>query len=670
MKRKLAAAVGMSLLTGLAFASPLSSGLNAANMDRTVKPGDDFYQHVNGQWLARTPIPADKQSYGAFDMLYDKTLEDLRSIVESVQKTPRTESERKVGDLFAAFMDEARVETLGLAPLQAELARIDGLKDAAGIARQIAHSAMTGANAPFGIEVHQDNKDSTRYIVDLSQAGLGLPDRDYYLSADAKFAQFREAYRAHVERMLALAGDRDAKARAAELLALETLLAGIQWTRVENRDPVKRYNKVKLADLDVLAPGFEWKAFLDEARIAGKVEDVIISQPSYFSGLAAAMKVVPLATWKTYFRWHALRAAAPYLGKAWVDESFAFYGTVLRGVPQNLPRWKRGVRLVNASIGEALGEAYVARHFPAQSKARVEALVQNLLAAYRQSIETLDWMGPETKKQAQAKLSTYMLKLGYPDTWRDYGKLGIVRGDLLGNVARANEFEYMRNVNKLGKPIDRAEWGMTPQTINAYYNPELNEIVFPAAILQPPFFDPNAEDAVNYGAIGAVIGHEISHGFDDEGSKYDGAGNLRDWWTPSDHEAYRKKTEALVAQYSAFEPVKGHRLNGELTLGENIADNSGLAIAFKAYKISLAGKPSPVIDGMTGEQRFYAGFAQVWQEKMRENAMIAQIKADPHSIPVFRVLGTLANQPGFFEAFDVKPGDRMYLPPEKRVIIW
>ncbi len=520
--------------------------------------------------------------------------------------------------------------------------------------------------------MHLDNRDSTRYELDFGQSGLGLPDRDYYLKDDdAKLKGFRDKYVVHVENMLKMSGDANAHADAASILALETELAKVQWTKVENRDPVKGYNKVVIADLPATAPGFDWDTLFKESGAAGKIDYVNISQPSYFKGMAEIIKNTPMPVWKTYFRWHLLNYSAPYLSKAFVDEDFAFNGTTLRGVPQNRPRWQRGMRRARASaIGEQLGQDYVAHYFPAESKARVTELVHNLLAAYQQSISTLDWMSPDTKKQALAKLSQYMLKLGYPDKWRDYSALRIDRNDLLGNVVRASEFEYNRNLNKLGKPIDRAEWGMTPQTVNAYYNPEMNEIVFPAAILQPPFFNPNADDAVNYGAIGAVIGHEISHGFDDQGSQYDGVGNLHDWWTKSDHEAFAAKTKALVDEYNAFEPVKGYHINGELTLGENIADNSGVAIAYKAYKISLGGKPSPVIDGMTGEQRFYAGFAQVFREKMRDDAMIEQIKTDPHSIPVDRVLGAIVNQPGFYQAYDVKPGDKMYVAPDKRVIIW
>ncbi len=670
MKRQIVAAIGFALLTGVAAASPPVSGLDQSDMDKSVRAQDDFYQYINGHWLATTQIPADKQSYGSGGMVYDKSIENLHSIIEQAQKQPANAGQRKVGDLYASFMDEAKLEALGTAPLTPELARIDGIKDGSDIARLIAHNGSVGVDAPFGLYVHQDNKDSTKYVVDFGQSGLGLPDRDYYLSDDAKFKQFRIDYLAHIERMLKLGGDADAHGDAAKVLALETELAKIQWTKVENRDPVKAYNKVQVADLDSIAPGFDWKAFLTEARVAGKVDYVIVSQPSYMKGMAGLLKDTPLPVWKTYFRWQLLHASAPYLGKAFVDENFAFFSTTLRGVPEQRPRWKRGVSVVENGMGEQLGQVYVTKYFPPAAKARAQELVRNLQAAYKESISTLAWMSPETKQQALAKLAAFTPKIGYPDTWRDYTALRIDRDDLYGNVGRATEFEYMRNINKLGKPIDRAEWGMTPQTVNAYYNPELNEIVFPAAILQPPFFDPKADDAANYGAIGAVIGHEISHGFDDQGAQYDGAGNLHDWWTKADHEAFAAKTKALVDEYSAFEPVKGYHINGELTLGENIADNSGLAIAYKAYKISLHGKKAPVIDGMTGEQRFFAGYARAWQNKIRDNAAIAQIKSDPHSIPVDRVMGAVVNQPGFYEAFDVKPGDKMYVAPEKRVIIW
>jgi putative endopeptidase len=673
MKRQLVVAIGLGLLTTFtgAVAAPLTSGLNPADMDTSVRAQDNFWEYINGHWLATTQIPSDKPSFGSSDILQDKALANLRVIVEQAQKQPKDEGERKIGDFYSSYMDEARLEGLGAKPLASELARIDALKTKSDLAAQIAHNGMIGVDSPFRRRVHLDNRDSTKYEVDFGQSGLGLPDRDYYLKDDdAKLKAARDKYVVHVENMLKLGGDADAHADAAKVLALETELAKVQWTKVEDRDPIKGYNKVLIADLPSMAPGFDWKTLLADAGVDGKIDYVNISQPSYFKAMAQLVQNTPMPVWKAYFRWQLLNSSAPYLSKAFVDEDFAFNGTVLRGVPQNRPRWQRGMRVLGSAIGEQLGHAYVDRYFPPESKARVTELVHNLLAAYRESVGTLDWMGPETKKAALAKLSQYTLKLGYPDKWRDYSALRIDPNDLFGNVQRAGEFEYNRQINKLGQPVDRTEWGMNPQTVNAYYSPERNEIVFPAAILQPPFFNPNADDAVNYGAIGAVIGHEISHGFDDEGSQYDGSGNLHDWWTKSDHEAFAAKTKALVDEYNAFEPVKGYHINGELTLGENIADNSGLAIAYKAYKISLHGKPAPVIDGMTGEQRFYAGFAQVWESKMRDDAMIAQIKSNEHAIPVDRVMGTLVNQPGFYEAFDVKPGDKMYVPPDKRVIIW
>jgi predicted metalloendopeptidase len=537
----------------------------------------------------------------------------------------------------------------------------------------VAHFSRIGAGAPYEPQVHQDAKDSSKYVFDLAQSGLGLPDRDYYLLDDERLKQIRGAYAAHVEAMLRLAGDKAAPAEAAQIVALETALARIQWTKVENRDPVKAYNRFEFAALRKLAPGYDWNQYLAESGVKGKTDYLIVSQPSYITGFQALIKSTPLPAWKAYFRWRLLSAYSPYLAKAFVDEQFAFYGTTLRGIAENQPRWKRGVGLVDGAIGEGLGRIYVERYFPAQAKARVDELVQNLLAAYRADIETLDWMSPQTRQRALDKLALFSTKIGYPVKWRDYSALRIVRNDLVGNVIRANQFEYQRNLNKLGTPIDRTEWDMTPQTVNAYYNPEQNEIVFPAAILQPPFFNAAADDAVNYGAIGAVIGHEISHGFDDQGSQYDGHGNLLSppgWFTDADLAQFKARTQALVTQYAAYSPVPGYPINGRLTLGENIADNSGLAIAYKAYQISLGGKPAPVIDGLTGAQRFYMGFAQVWRGKVRDNESIRLIKSDPHSPMQFRGIVPEQNQPGFYEAFGVKPGDKMYLPPESRVSLW
>jgi predicted metalloendopeptidase len=579
--------------------------------------------------------------------------------------------EQKIGDLYLSFMAEDRIEALGSQPLAADFARIGAMRSKRRIPALIAYFNRIGANAPYDIDVRQDARDSTRYAVNLGQSGLGLPDRDYYLKRDdVRLRDVLEKYRAHIERMLTLAGMKDAAGQARRIVALETRLAQVHWTKVDNRDPVKTYNRVELAKLDSLTEGYHWRSYLATAAVAGKVDYVVINQPSYFSAFSRLLRTTPLATWKSYFAWHLLSSHAHLLNRALADEDFAFKGTVLSGIPQQKPRWKRAINLEEQAIGEALGKLYVARHFPPAYKLRMEQLVGNLLDAYRIGIDDLDWMSPATKAAAQAKLAAFTPKIGYPSRWRDYGALTIVKDDLVGNVRRANEFEYRRNIDKLGRPIDRAEWGMTPQTVNAYYSPAMNEIVFPAAILQPPFFNMAADDAVNYGAIGAVIGHEISHGFDDQGAKYDGAGNLRDWWSPADHEKFKAKTSRLVEQYGAYSPVAGYRVNGELTLGENIADNAGLAIAYKAYRLSLAGREAPIIDGLTGDQRFYIGFGQAWRVKMREQEAIRRVKTDPHSPAQFRANGTVVNQASYYSAFDVGKDDKMYLPPDRRVAIW
>ncbi|UMR33287.1 M13 family metallopeptidase [Massilia sp. MB5] len=649
------------------------SGIDTQYIDASVRAQDDFFTHLNGQWLKTAVIPADKSSWGSFAKLRDDTLPQLRGLIEELQakKHKAGTEEQKIADLYASYMDEAKLEKAGVRPLAGEFSRIRGLKDKKGLPALIAHMNQIGVAAPYGFYISQDARESTRYAVYLSQSGLGLPDRDYYLKQDdARLADVRVKYETHIGKILGLAGVKDAPAKAKAILALETALAEVQWSKVDNRDPVKRYNKKSFAELAALAPAYDWKGALASTGVSAKTDYVIVSQPSYFSALDKVVQDTPLATWQAYFEWQLLRDAAPYLSKAFAEENFAFYGTVISGTKEQPPRWKRGVSVVEGAIGEGLGKLYVAKYFPAERKERMEHLVQNLLAAYKQSIDTLDWMGPETKQEAQAKLSKFTYKIAYPNKWRDYSALQFTAGDLAGNMRRASLFSFQRNLNKLGKPIDREEWGMTPQTVNAYYRSTTNEIVFPAAILQPPFFDARADDAVNYGAIGAVIGHEISHGFDDKGSQSDGDGNLRDWWTAADKANFKTKTDALVKQYSAYSPLPGYNVNGELTLGENIADNSGIAVAYKAYKLSLNGKAAPVIDGLTGEQRFFMGFGQVWRSKMLEPQQIMQVKTDPHSPGQFRANGTVVNQPGFYEAFGVKEGDKMYVAPEQRVIIW
>ena len=682
MKRYLVKALTLSMAAGFASAADVPpavkaqpiSGIELQYIDPSVRAQDDFFKYVSGKWLATTEIPADKSSWGSFAKLRDDTLPQLRAIIEQAaqDRTAAANSEtRKVGDLYASFMDQPKRDALGIAPIQAELDHIAALKSKKEIPALIAHLSRLGIDAPYNIGVHLDAKDSTRYVVDIAQSGLGLPDRDYYLKQDdPKLVATRGKYQEFVQTMLSMCGDKNAADSAEKIIALETALAKVQWTKVENRDPVKRYNKTDFAQLAALAPSYDWTSYLAEAGIKGKVNYVIVSQPGYLQGFDKVFEQQPLAVWKKYFEAHVISHYASLLSTPFVDANFAYKGTALRGVPQNEPQWKRGVSLIERTIGEALGKVYVAQYFPPERKAHMEKLVQNLLAAYRQSIDTLDWMSPETKKEAQIKLAKFRPKIGYPNKWKDYSTVRISAEDLVGNVDRANQFDYDFEIAKLGKPVDREEWGMTPQTVNAYYNPELNEIVFPAAILQPPFFDAAADDAVNYGGIGAVIGHEISHGFDDKGSQYDGDGNLRDWWTKADHVKFDAKTAMLVAQYDAFSPLPGYHVNGALTLGENIADNSGLAIAFKAYQLSLGGKRAPVIDGLTGEQRLYMGWTQVWRAKTRDAQTIVQIKTDPHSPAQYRANGSLANQPGFYSAFGVKEGDKMYLPPQQRVIIW
>ncbi len=662
---------------------PLLSGVESGQTDPAVRAQDDFYRHTNGKWLDTFQIPADKPGYGSFTKVFDTTQENLRSIIDKVSKAPNANdvNEQKIGDLYGSYMNEPKLEELGVKPLEQDFAAIDALKDKKEIAHLLGNVGKwmsqsgtfgpSGSTLPFVTFVHQDNKDSTRYVVDFQQSGIGLPDRDYYLKDDdAKLKKMRADYQTHVEKMMSLAGDKEAAKDAKDIVALETEIAKAQWTKVELRDPQKAYNKIEIAKLDGVAPGFDWKSYLDAAEISGKVDYVIVGQPTYLTAFSTILAKTSLPVWKSYFRWHVLNDYARFLSKPFVDENFAFNGNTLSGTPEDQPRWKKGIALVNGELGEALGKAYVGEYFPAEYKARMVALVNNLLAAYKADIDTLDWMQPATKQAAQAKLAKIAVKIGYPDKWRDYSKFSIVKDDLVGNIKRGNTFEYERNIAKLGQPIDRGEWGMTPQTINAEYSPEMNSIEFPAAILQPPFFDPKADDAINYGAIGAVIGHEISHGFDDQGAQYDGDGNLRDWWTKEDHDKFAAKTKALVAEYNEFEPVAGYHVNGELTLGENIADNSGLAIAYKAYKIATATKPAPTIDGYTGEQRLYIGWAQVWRSKVRENFAMQLTKIDPHSPGIARANGTLVNQPGFFEAFDVKDGDKMFRIPDQRVIIW
>lgn len=648
------------------------SGIDHQYFDQNVKGNDDFYQHVNGGWLKNTEIPADKSRWGTFDILHEESLKQLHDIVDELSKQQLVEgsSEQKVASLYANFMDEKSIETLGIQPIQAEITNVDALKSKKDIAQLAAHFSRIGVTSPFDVGIDQDMKNSTEMVAMLGQSGLGLPDRDYYLKNDAKFKKIRLQYLKYIEKTLSLAGDKQAAQHAQGILKLETQIAKIQWSNVQNRDVTKLYNIYKTQYLAKLSPKIDWQTYLEKQELSDKIKTIQVIQPSYFKGLSPIVDNTSLEVWKAYFKFHLVSDFSSLLSQAFVDNSFDFYSKQLREIKEQKPRWKRGVQLVEGTLGESLGQIYVKKYFSAEKKQRMEVLVQNLMKAYSQSIDKLDWMSPTTKVQAQKKLASFAVKIGYPNKWRDYSALEIKNNDLIGNVIRSREFEHQYALNKLGKPVDRDEWGMTPQTINAYYNASLNEIVFPAAILQPPFFDMDADDAVNYGAIGAIIGHEISHGFDDQGSQFDELGNMKNWWTAEDHRKFKEKTNTLVAQYNAYEPIKGYHVNGELTLGENIADNSGLAIAYKAYQLSLNGKAAPVLDNLTGEQRFYIGWAQAWRSKITDAMQVEFLKRDPHSPDKVRGNATLLNQAPFYDAFHIQQGDKMFLPANKRVTIW
>ncbi|MFW1943417.1 M13 family metallopeptidase [Acinetobacter guillouiae] len=648
------------------------SGIDHQYFDQNVKGNDDFYQHVNGGWLKNTEIPADKSRWGTFDILHEESLKQLHDIVDELSKQQLVEgsSEQKVASLYANFMDEKSIEALGIQPIQAEITNVDALKSKKDIAQLAAHFSRIGVTSPFDVGIDQDMKNSTEMVAMLGQSGLGLPDRDYYLKNDAKFKKIRSQYLKYIEKTLSLAGDKQAAQHAQGILKLETQIAKIQWSNVQNRDVTKLYNIYKTQDLAKLSPKIDWQTYLEKQELSDKIKTIQVIQPSYFKGLSPIVDNTSLEVWKAYFKFHLVSDFSSLLSQAFVDNSFDFYSKQLREIKEQKPRWKRGVQLVEGTLGESLGQIYVKKYFSAEKKQRMEVLVQNLMKAYSQSIDKLDWMSPTTKVQAQKKLASFAVKIGYPNKWRDYSALEIKNNDLIGNVIRSREFEHQYALNKLGKPVDRDEWGMTPQTINAYYNASLNEIVFPAAILQPPFFDMDADDAVNYGAIGAIIGHEISHGFDDQGSQFDELGNMKNWWTAEDHRKFKEKTNTLVAQYNAYEPIKGYHVNGELTLGENIADNSGLAIAYKAYQLSLNGKAAPVLDNLTGEQRFYIGWTQAWRSKITDAMQVEFLKRDPHSPDKVRGNATLLNQAPFYDAFHIQQGDKMYLPANKRVTIW
>ncbi|MCU1402283.1 MAG: peptidase [Microbacteriaceae bacterium] len=645
--------------------APLSSGINIDELDADIRPQDDLYRHVNGRWIERTSIPSDKARYGSFYLLAEEAEEAVRDIIVEAQTAEPGTEERKFGDLYASFLDEARVEELGATPLAPLLAEVDRIGSIDDFLATLGRLERQGSNGFFQLFVDNDPGNPERYLVFLEQGGLGLPDESYY--REDKFAEIRTSYQAFIETMLALGGVENVGDRAARIFALETELATEHWDNVKSRDSEATYNPTTWDQVH----GFDlWRDALDVP--AGSLDELVVRQPSFLAGLAALLDDDHVEAWSDWLRWQVIRSNAAYLSSEFVAANFDFYGKTLTGTPEMRARWKRGVSLVEGSLGEAVGRIYVERHFPAEAKASMDILVANLIEAYRQSITGLHWMTDATRGRALEKLDKFTPKIGFPAKWRDYSSLQIDASDLLGNVRATNEFEFQRELGKIGKPLDRDEWFMTPQTINAYYNPGFNEIVFPAAILQVPFFDETRDAAATYGAIGAVIGHEIGHGFDDQGSKYDGDGRLTDWWTAEDRAAFEKLTASLIEQYNALAPlqVPDHHVNGALTIGENIGDLGGLSIAWKAYVISLDGAEPPVIDGLSGAERFFLSWAQAWQLKARNEEVIRLISIDPHSPNEFRCNQIVRNIDEFYDTFGVTEADELWLEPRERVTIW
>ncbi len=653
-----------------------SFGFDAAGMDRSIAPGDDFFGYANGTWVKNTEIPADRSSHGSFHVIAEKTLAGTRAILEEAGSATDAGA-RRIGDYYAAFMDEAGIEARGLAPLQPSLRAIAGIGDKAALARALGGDLRADVdllNATdfytdrlFGLWVSVDLLQPDRVAPYLVQGGLGMPDRDFYLEG-GRMAELRKAYTGYVAQMLELAGIDDAAARAQRIVALETKIARAHATQEQTNDIEAGANAWKQADFASKAPGLDWAAFLDAAGLAGQ-QDFIVWQPDAVAGLSKLVASEPLDTWKDYLAFHAIDRAAPYLPKALADARFAFHGTTMNGTPQQSDRWKRAVADANQALGEAIGRIYVERHFDANTKARADEMARNIIAAFGKRIDALDWMSPQTKAEAKAKVEGMSVDMGYPSKWRDYSALEIRRDDALGNAQRAELFEYQRNIAKLGKPVDRSEWAMLPQTINAMNVPLENRLVFPAAILQPPFFDGAADDAVNYGAIGAVIGHEISHSFDSSGALFDASGKLRNWWTEEDLRRFNAAGDALVAQYEQYSPFPGSKVNGRLTLGENIADVAGLATAHDAYRLSQQGKPEQVLEGFAPDQRFFLGFAQAWRSKAREQALRNSLLTGVHAPGMYRAQ-TVRNLDAWYPAFDVQPGQALYLAPEQRVKVW
>lgn len=644
-------------------------GIDLKGIDRTVRPQDDISLYANGGWLKTAVIPADRSSTGVAEALYDLSEARVKGIIEAAaSRRGESADAARIADLFHSYMDEAAIERLGNAPVQPSLAAIQSLNSLEDIQRWIGERHAGFVDTPLRFYVSQDAKNSLSYLTGVSQSGLPM-DRDYYLDKTPAMESVRKAYIDYLTRLLSLSGNADPSRRARDVLDFEKRLATIQWSNVDNRDLDKTYNKVPVAELGKRFPGLDWALMLKSAGLSA-ADNINIDQPGYFIKLAALLKSTPLPVLRDYLTLRTLDAYAPFLTKDFVKAHFEFNGKALMGRSADRPRWKKGVRIIDGALGEAVGKLYVQQYFSAEAKARARELVATILKAYDQSIDTLTWMSPATKQAAHAKLAKYSVKIGYPDTWRDYSALEIKADDLVGNMERNAAFAWRFQIGHLGRPVDRSEWHMTPQTVNAYYNPSNNEIVFPAAILQAPYFDPSYDAAVNFGSIGATIGHEISHGFDDQGARFDGDGNMKDWWTAADRAHFKQVTAKLVKQYSRYEPVKGKHINGKLTLGENIADNAGLEIAYKAYRLSLGGKEAPVIDGLSGDQRFFIAFAQSWRSKARPASILQQLVTDPHTPDLFRPIGTVPNLDPFYSAFQVKRGDKMYLPPKERFHLW
>ena len=661
---------------GLAATAPaqspvLSLGVDTTNFDKSVRPQDDFFKYVNGGWLKKAEMPSDASRWGAFNELSEKSRSSMHTILEELthSKAAVGGEHRKLADVYASFMDSAAIEKLGLAPIQGEIDAIAGVKNNSQLPSAFARAARIGVSVPFRVTVGADRKVSSVNVVIVAQSGLGLPDRDYYLLDTPQMTTVRRAYQTYLTELFTQARQPDPLGAAARVLSLETELATRQWDRARNRDANATYNKLTVARLRAMSPNFDWLAYI---AVAGLIQAAAadVRQPDYVTAVDAVIAATPVTTWREYLIAHLLDSYANDLPSAFVNARYAFRGQALAGQQQIADRWKRAVDEVDATFGDAIGKIYVERNFKPAAKARMDTMVFNLLAAYRIGIDSLDWMSAATRAQAKAKLAKFTVKIGYPVRYKDYTGIITDKSTLVVNVRRARTYAYDTMVRDLSRPVDRSRWGMTPQTVNAYYNPSNNEIVFPAAILQPPFFDPDADDAVNYGGIGAVIGHEIGHGFDDQGRKYDAAGNLRDWWTPADARAFDARTAKLGAQYDAIVPIDSLHINGKLTMGENIGDLSGLAQAYRAYHLSLAGREPPVIGGFTGDQRFFLGFAQIWRSLDRDDALREQLLSNPHSPGQYRAFVPLVNNDAFMKAFDVKPGDRMYRAPSDRVKIW